>query len=249
MAAQPPTLELVGGAHVGMSGMAPVLHIQTTTEGRAQFALACALPVLTLGAVGEATVRIELTSERAEGANWADVVMTAPLARLRIEASALVPVQHEAYAVNLRSTLENGGNEITRYTGFPFNRIVRWRGRYWGTAAGGLYLIGGEDDDGEPINWVLCTGTTDFGSPQRKTPICCYVGGRMPPASIFKVFTGEKRADVYAYTTPRGATAQNYRQMFGRGLRERYYAFGLEGSGELTIDQLEYLIAPSARRI
>lgn len=249
MAAPAATLGLAAGANVGMTGPAPTLQAQATVEGRAQIAMGMPAALLSLVAQAEATAQIVLAAPPTVGAAWADAVLTMPLARLRLQATALVPVQHEAYAVNLRTTLESGGNEVTRYTGFPFERIVRWRGSYWAIAAGGLYRIGSEDDDGEPIEWAVRTGTTDFGKQERKTPVCCYVGGRMPPASRFTVYTGEKRQDAYPYTTPRGATAQNYRQVFGKGLRERYYAFEIEGAGELSIDNLEYLIAPSARRI
>jgi hypothetical protein len=48
--------------------------------------------------------------------------------------TAVVAVTHEAYAVNLRSEVEGGGNEVTRYTDYPFERIVRWRGSYYGMA-------------------------------------------------------------------------------------------------------------------
>ena len=34
----------------------------------------------------------------------------------------------ESYAVNLRSTSEGGGNEVTRYAGFPFFAVVRAHG-------------------------------------------------------------------------------------------------------------------------
>lgn len=249
MAAPRATLAVSGGAQIAMASPRPTLTMAATMEGRAEIALAMPRAVLVLEARGETTGQIVMLAPATRGAVWADAILTMPLARLRIEASALVPVQHEAYAVNLRSTLENGGNEITRYTGFPFNRIVRWRGEYWAIAPGGLYRIGGSDDDGAPIAWVLRTGTTDFDSPLCKTPAYCYVGGRLGPACTFTVFTGELRQDAYTYHTPRGQTAQNYRQQFGRGLNARYYAFEVSGNGELAIDDLDFKIDLRTRRI
>ena len=56
------------------------------------------------------------------------------------------------------------------------------------------------------------------------------------------------RDDSYAYTTPRGPTAQNYRQKFGRGLDARYYAFGLAGAGDMEIDDLDIEVVMRANR-
>lgn len=184
-----------------------------------------------------------------------------PSARLSAIGSAVVAVEYEAYAVNLKTTLKGkpnaatqveavgGGNEVSRYTNFPFTQIVRFGARYYGVAADGLYLLEGETDDGTPITWGIRTTTSDFDSSQRKTPVSCYIGGRMGPAATFTVHTGEKRDNSYAYSTPRGATAQNYRQPFGRGLNARYYAFEIEGDGELAIDDLDIEVNQLTRRI
>ena len=75
------------------------------------------------------------------------------------------------------------------------------------------------------------------------------MGGRLGPSTTFTVLTGEKQENNYPYTTPRGSTAQNYRQKFGRGLDARYYAFQLEGDGELEIDDLDIEVVMRTRRI
>jgi hypothetical protein len=207
------------------------------------------MPVVQLEAYGEATASFDLVAPAAIAGGWADIVLVAPAARALLVATAEVRVVYEAYAVNLRTQLETGGNEVTRYTAFPFTRIVRWRGRYVAMAADGLYFLGGDTDAGQPIAWHLHTGTTDFGSAQRKAWVSCYVGGRMPPCSRFTVAAGEKCQERYPYDTPRGATAQNYRQKFGRGMDARYYALELSGRGALTIDDLEAEVVNKTRRI
>ena len=192
--------------------------------------------------------RAELVSPPMAATPWAVAWMTAPAARMTAIGTAVVAVTHEAYAVNLRSEVEGGGNEVTRYTDYPFERIVRWRGSYYGMAADGLYLLEGSTDNGQPIEWALRTGTTDFGKAEKKNTASAYVGGRLGAATTFTVFTGEKRDDSYAYTTPRGTTAQNYRQKFGRGLDARYYAFGLAGAGDMEIDDLDIEVVMRANR-
>ena len=71
----------------------------------------------------------------------------------------------------------------------------------------------------------------------------------MPPCSRFTVGVGEKCQERYPYDTPRGSSAQNYRQKFGKGLDARYYALELSGRGALTIDDLEAEVVNKTRRI
>lgn len=241
--------EFVGGARIELVAPAAVVSLEASTEGLAQIHLVCPMPVVQLEAYGEATASFELVAPAAIAGGWADIVLVAPAARALLVATVEVPVVHEAYAINLRTQLETGGNEVTRYTAFPFTRIVRWRGRYVAMAADGLYFLGGDTDAGQPIAWHLHTGTTDFGSAQRKAWISCYVGGRMPPCSRFTVAVGEKCQERYPYDTPRGSSAQNYRQKFGKGLDARYYALELSGRGALTIDDLEAEVVNKTRRI
>jgi hypothetical protein len=241
--------EIVTGGLISMQGPVPTMHAEATTEVLAEISMVAPAARLTLEAQGEATAEFVLHAPVMVANGWVEAVLFMPLARARLEATVVVPVSYEAYAINLRTQLETGGNEVTRYTAFPFTRIVRWRGRYVAMAADGLYFLGGDTDSGQPIAWHLHTGTTDFGSAQRKAWVSCYVGGRMPPCSRFAVAVGEKCQERYPYDTPRGATAQNYRQKFGRGMDARYYALELSGRGALTIDDLDFEVIAKTRRI
>ncbi len=241
--------EIVTGGLISMQGPVPTVHAEATTEVLAEISMVAPAARLILEAQGEATAEFVLCAPAMHANGWVQAVLFMPLARARLEATVVVPVSYEAYAINLRTQVETGGNEVTRYTAFPFTRIVRWRGRYVAMAADGLYFLGGDTDAGQPIAWHLHTGTTDFGSAQRKAWISCYVGGRMPPCSRFTVAVGEKCQERYPYDTPRGATAQNYRQKFGRGMDARYYALELSGRGALTIDDLEAEVVNKTRRI
>lgn len=178
----------------------------------------------------------------------------APRAMLVAIGSATVAVTYEAYAVNLRDATptqdrEAPTSEVTHYTNYPFDRIVRYKNSYFGMNSTGLFLLEGSTDDGAPIPWEFRLATSDFGSQQRKTIESVYFGGRMGATETVKVFTGEKSTDTYAYTTPRGTFAQNYRQKLGRGLKARYYAVGASGSNELELDSIEFNIAELSRKI
>ena len=244
------TYALVGYAGALVSATIGACSLQAEGTATITAAANLVLPLYELDASAELenVGRAELVAPAIAAAPWAVAWMTAPAARMTAIGTAVVAVTHEAYAVNLRSEQEGGGNEVTHYTNYPFDRIVRWRGSYYGMAADGLYLLEGSTDDGQPIEWALRTGTTDFGKAEKKNTASAYVGGRLGAATTFTVFTGEKRDDSYAYTTPRGPTAQNYRQKFGRGLDARYYAFGLAGAGDMEIDDLDIEVVMRANR-
>lgn len=163
--------------------------------------------------------------------------------------SAVVATSYEAYTANLLTALDrNPSNqydpdvhEVTRYTNFPFTQIVRHHNKYYGVAADGLYLLEGETDDGDPIAWSFRTVLTDAGSKQFKRVRSVYIGGRLTSQTTVTLVVGEEQDLTYSYTTPRGSNAQNYRQMFGKGVRTRYFALELsDASGNfIEVDSLD----------
>ena len=167
--------------------------------------------------------------------------------------TAVVAVSYEAYALNLNHRNPDSPDELTRYTNYPFDRIVRYENSYFGMNATGLYLLEGTTDFAEPtptkVPWRFKTGLTDFESPNLKTVNWAYFGGRMAPAATISIHYGDTGEQNYAYSTPRGAEAQNYRQPFGRGIKSRYYAIEAEGSGALSIDSMMFDIASMARKV
>ena len=75
------------------------------------------------------------------------------------------------------------------------------------------------------------------------------IGGRMGAASTVSITAGEATPVSYSYTTPRGPLAQNYRQPFGRGIKARYFSFGVSGSDVLEIDSIDLDVLTLKRRI
>ena len=182
--------------------------------------------------------------------------IVAPGATLMATGHAVVTATYEAYALNLNHTPRYSAgkpvtptDELTHYTNFPFTHVVRYLNRYFGVNSTGLYLLEGTTDDAAPISYSVKTKLTDFGTDQMKTPEAAVFGGRLGPDATVTVYTGETEDDVYAYTTPRGQGAQNYRQKFGKGLKARYYAFGIQGDGEMAIDTVSFDLATLKRRI
>lgn len=157
--------------------------------------------------------------------------------------------EYEAYAVNLRTSVEGGGYEVTRYTNFQFSNVVRAHGRYFGVAQDGLFALEGNQDAGNPTQWALRVASTDFGMPQKKHVAAGYAAGRLPANVVFEVIAGEMQDEQYRYDNLRGSSGQTYRCKFGRGVNSRYYAFGMSGAGPAELHGLEFDVQQRARRI
>jgi hypothetical protein len=219
----------------------------------------------TTGNVGGAALTLPLYDLTASGSqpNMGDASLLMPSARLGAQAqawlampsatltavgTAVVAVTYEAYAVNLNHTPRPGVDlvdEVTHYTNYAFDRIVRYKNSYYGMNSTGLYLLEGVTTD----TWAVQTAETDFKSAQKKTVETAYFGGRMPPASTVSLIARENAANTYNYTTPRGAHAQNYRQAFGRGIKARYYALGLSGTDHFDLDSVTLNVTTLARKV
>lgn len=149
--------------------------------------------------------------------------------------SAVVAVAYEAYAINLRppgmGTPQEDVNAVTHFEGFPFDQIIRFGTDYYGVAKDGMYLIGGDTDNGAAIPWYFQTAETDFGETALKRVVSLTIGGNVT-TDIIATVTAEPpelpgtRVD-YDYVTQRSSAAQNARVNTGKGLRSRYYSFGL----------------------
>lgn len=182
------------------------------------------------------------------------VYALAPMAVLVAAGSAVVTATYEAYALNLKHTRppqpgEQPVDEMTHYTNFPFTHIIRHQNSYYGVNGTGLYLLEGTTDNGAAIPYEARTHITDFNETRHKTPVSAYIGGRLGASSTVTLYVGDGTPKPYSFTTPRGAAAQNYRQRFGLGIKHRYFALGIAGSKELSVDTFDFDTATMTRRI
>lgn len=186
----------------------------------------------------------------------ATLAVTLPPLTMTAIGHAVVAVTYEAYAVNLKHQPKPGkepNDEVTRYTNFPFTHIVRYKNSYFGANSTGLYLLDGTTDYASPtptpIPWAFKTAMTDFKSQQHKTVASAYFGGRLGAAATIDLHVGEDGPQTYSYATVRTDHAQNYRQVFGKGTKARYYALGASGTGTLELDDIDLDVHTLSRRI
>lgn len=229
----------LGGVTVAATG---------TTGGVAS--ITARLPMLVVEATGTAQNRggANITLPAVRAANSAVAWLMLPGLRVTATGTAVVAATYEAYALNLNHSSDTN-DEVTHYTNFPFTHVVRYKNSYYGANSTGLYLLDGTTDDSVPIAWSMKTAFTDFDTDYLKNISMAYFGGRLGPNATIGVVEGESGEFTYSYSTPRGSTAQNYRQPFGKGLRARYYAIFAGGSDVATIDSITFNIAKSARKV
>ncbi len=249
-----PMFEMVGygGAVCSVTIGGMTVEATGTTGGVASAAITLPLFELEAEATAQNYGSAHITMPALVASNTARAFIVMPGFTLTAIGTATVAVTYEAYALNLNHKEEprkQPVDELTRYTNYPFDRIVRYKNSYYGMNSTGLYLLEGTTDDGTAIAWDFKTHISDFGTAQKKTVEYAYFGGRMPAAVTVTLHVGETSSQAYSYTTPRGATAQNYRQPFGRGIKDRYYALEAAGSGELTVDTVTLNIATLARKV
>lgn len=217
---------------------------------------ALTLPLFELVATGTVRGRssAELLMPAARLGATAQAWIIAPSATLVAIGSATVTATYEAYAVNLNHKPRPGVepiDETTRYTNFPFDRFVRYQNSYFGVAADGLYLLEGTTDYAATptqIPWAFKTAMTDFRSQQKKSIESVYFGGRLGATTV-TVYVGEDSAPSYPYPVPTTSTVANYRQVVGRGIKARYFAFGAAGTGVMELDDMDFSTSVLARRI
>lgn len=228
------------------------LQATGTTGGVASITATCPLFELTSTATRQNHGGANLIAPSPRLGAQAQAWLVAPGARLTAIGSAVIAATYAAYAVNLNHKPVPGVeqvDEVTRYTNFPFTHVVRYQNSYYGANETGLYLLEGTTDDGTPVDWALTTALSDLDSPMLKTIAGAYFAGRFGPASTVQLHAGENDPNVYEYSTPRDQLAQNHRLLFGKGLRERYYALGLSGNDTLELDEIELTVHNLKRRI
>lgn len=259
IAATLPMLDFVGygGAVLSVTLGAVTTQITATSGGVASISMTLPMFDVVISATAQAHGEIDAIIPALESGPYLQMWATLPMVQFVAVGTATVTATYEAYSLNLKHAPgHEGPDELTRYSNFPFDQIIRYRGSYFGVAAGGLYLLEGTTDFAPatplvptaiPWDWRTCM--TDFGSPNKHTAVSAYFGGRLGPAATITLWAGDTADQAYSFETPRGSEAQTYRQKFGRGVKSRYSSLGAAGEGELALDTIELNIATLARRI
>lgn len=174
--------------------------------------------------------------------------------RLTAIGHAVVTVTYQGWAMNLKPG-QGMPHQVSEYTNFPFNQIIRFGDDYYGVADDGLYLLGGDTDYDTPtpakIGWRVRGPVVDFGDRQMKVVRESFIYGRLGPTVTAKVSIGEGADQSYPAEIQRGSTAQAHRVKYGRGLKAVYWQFELaDAAGSaLNLDRWLHEPQPTSRKI
>ncbi len=148
----------------------------------------------------------------------------------------------------------NGG-AVSEYRNYPFNGFTKFGRKYYGTSDDGLYLLEGQDDDGDAISAWVKTALMDFGTGKLKRIPDVYVAFIGGDKLLLKVITtnqdGTQTEDHYTTSVPPGSVLHNGHIEVGRGLKARYFQTVLENvdGADFEIDELAWRVVVLDKRI
>jgi hypothetical protein len=121
------------------------------------------------------------------------------------------------------------GHAVTEYKNFNFNSLAHFKEHFLGANENGLFILGGKDDLGVPIQADIRTGIHDLASDGViKLPKEAWIGYRTNGQLELDIEVDENKAP-YPYTFDK--TSQRIteaRSTLGKGLKERFYTFILK---------------------
>jgi hypothetical protein len=159
-------------------------------------------------------------------------------------------VVYEAYSITLEDGRDGLEAYTTHYTNYPFDRIVRFNGKYYGVAADGLFELNGDTFNGAPIVSVVETAPTDFKQRTMKRPVSLYLSGRLSADVKVSVTSAEEDTNRYTYKPVVKTGSRTHRVLFGKGVRARYIAYALTNTdgGDFELDDITPEIVVMERR-
>lgn len=224
---------LTGTSYGGGSGLGELAALEGTASGfvglvgrgLGNFAPLEGIGLGVVGLVGRGLGEFAALEQVIAGSGLGD------FAALEGIASGLIVVTatYEGYNFTLVVTKDGLTTYPSRVTTFPFHKIVRFKDRYIGVAADGLYVLGGDTFAGSPIVSDVITAETDFSTDKKvmdtvKRPRSMWLDGRFGNDLEVSMISSELENDAYGNVIPSDG-AGNCRVIFGRGVRARHWGY------------------------
>lgn len=163
----------------------------------------------------------------------------------------VVAITYEGYSVTLRWGEGFYVANTTHLTDQPFDRYVRFKDKYLGVKADGLFEIGGSTFDTSPIVSVCKTVSSALGDPRRKRTRSVYIGGEVGTDMEMTVTSDEVTEAEYVYTQKIRPGARKHRFVLGRGMTGTYisYQFSNRNGEPFRIDDFTPEVDVMSRKI
>lgn len=147
------------------------------------------------------------------------------------------------YAINMTT------NATTEYDNFtPNSMCLGHDGAYYFMDSTGLYRLGGDDDDGDPIECMLGLGLSDLGSSLKKRLRAIYLAVVSPEPMLVRLQEGQEQYELLA----EGASDELEQQKVKvpRGARANFFGFEVYNTGgsEVYLSEVEVISSASKTR-
>lgn len=247
------TIEAYAGGQATLEAPMGLLGAIATVGVLAHFAGNAPMGRLVASGTAGIVMRAELTAPMLEPTPSGRATLIAPMGFLTAVGRAVITTTYEAYVVNLQPG-ERMPHQVTRYDdAWDFDHVIRWRNRYYGVKATGMYLLGADLDGADPIAWTLKTGMSKMGSNQKKTCREGIVYGRVGAGLTGSVTIrgDDTTRKSYDAIVQADEVAEATRIKYGRGIKAVYWSFGLADpdGGPADIDSLQLDAAELSRKV
>ncbi len=139
---------------------------------------------------------------------------------------------------------------VTEYKDFPIKSIGYMNGHYYGVLSDGVYKLEGSDDAGTDIDAEIETGPIDFGEKFLKRPREAWFVFRSDGTVILRIRLDEQ--DVYEEELAcLNDRLREGRVKFGRGVKNRFSAFGFKNKdgSDIDLDSISVIVDPIRGRV
>ena len=247
------TIEAYSGGQATLEAPMGLLGAVAAVGVLAHFAGNAPMGRLVASGTAGIVMRAELTAPMIEPTPSGRATLVAPMGFLTAVGRAVITTTYEAYVVNLQPG-ERMPHQVTRYDdAWDFDHVIRWRNRYYGVKATGMYLLGADLDGADPIAWTLKTGMSKMGSNQKKTCREGIVYGRVGAGLTGSVTIrgDDTTRKSYDAIVQADEVAEATRIKYGRGIKAVYWSFGLADpdGGPADIDSLQFDAAELSRKV
>jgi hypothetical protein len=137
----------------------------------------------------------------------------------------------------------------TSYEGYGFNSFCKFKNKYYGAKADGVFLLEGDTDHGALVRSAISLGKQDFGTSIQKAVPSCYIGVASSGDVFLKVIANDT---PYLYKTVRSDSyLKTQRIQLGKGLKANYLTFELynETGADFELSSVEFEVVQLSRRI
>lgn len=118
---------------------------------------------------------------------------------------------------------------VSHYTNFNFNSLCHFKEHFLGANEQGIFILGGKNDLGQPIQADIRTGIHDFAKDGVLTlPKEAWLAYRTDGQLELNIEVEEGESYPYIFDETHSERIAEVRETLGKGLRERFYTFGIK---------------------